>query len=144
MGTGTAGSLLLSLQLACNVLVVACPCALGLAAPTAVLVGTSSGARRLDYVTVLNVRLCSGFAQELVQDNRDLMCTVLSEAPLMTADVAHHQAPAGQSLPSGSVCCCALAFAHEPMVHVGWKHDTQCDVCSLVLMFVDAFPGCSC
>lgn len=40
--SATASPLLLSMQLACNVLVVACPCALGLATPTAVLVGTSA------------------------------------------------------------------------------------------------------
>lgn len=51
-------SLLLSLKLAVDVLVVSCPCALGLATPTAILVGTSLGAKQGLLIRGGNVLEC--------------------------------------------------------------------------------------
>jgi cation transport ATPase len=44
----------LAVKLAVDVLVVACPCALGLATPTAVLVASSMGAKRSVFVLFLS------------------------------------------------------------------------------------------
>lgn len=97
-----AATALLSLQMACNVLVVACPCALGLAAPTAVLVGTSAGARRGLLIRGGDILEVGG------REGAGCCLCVLGV-------LAAHPASGGKLMPFyGAAACCLLAAAACP------------------------------
>eukprot|EP00850_Spirogloea_muscicola_P000611 SM000002S05691 [mRNA] locus=s2:1647785:1657192:+ [translate_table: standard] len=111
---GESGSaLLLSLKLAIDVLVVACPCALGLATPTAVLVGTSLGAGR-------GLLLRGGDALEKLA-SVDTVTGTLTEGHPSIANIASVGELAGfilKSAPSAELAILQLAAA----VEAGTRH----------------------
>jgi Cu2+-exporting ATPase len=113
-----AAAVLLGLQLACNVLVVACPCALGLATPTAVLVGTAAGARK-------------GL---LVRGGDILEAT--SQVRITSRSPAHH----GDELLQG-ICMCYRSLCHlccsllRPHVFLSWQLCLQpCRIAAMQLL----------
>lgn len=104
-----AAAVLLGLQLACNVLVVACPCALGLAAPTAVLVGTAAGARK--GLLVRGGDILEATSQVIAVPLQGLVGGVC--APKLSSAKAVHTSV---TMPSLSLLCLSVAVARLPPV----------------------------
>ncbi|EFN57825.1 hypothetical protein CHLNCDRAFT_21268 [Chlorella variabilis] len=110
-----AATALLSLQMACNVLVVACPCALGLAAPTAVLVGTSAGARRGLLIRGGDILEAASHVDTVVFDKTGTLTvgkpTVVEVRPLHVAAGSKPQAKGRHGSPPADDPALLLALA---------------------------------
>jgi len=135
VGWGVTGSAVWSLVSAVSVLVIACPCSLGLATPTAIMVGTGRGAHA--GILFRNAEALER-AQKLATVIVDKTGTLTEGRPGVSDVVAVPGVGEGRLL---SVACALERDSEHPLARAIVEHGRGAGVASGVVTAFEALPG---
>ncbi|MBD3251709.1 heavy metal translocating P-type ATPase [Candidatus Uhrbacteria bacterium] len=133
----TTSDLAVSIRHAVAVLIVACPCAMGLATPAAILVGTGTGARK-------GILIKQGSALEIAQDVTHVIFDktgTLTEGSLSVTDVIENRSSTVQPLSLLRIAGSLEQYSEHPFAQAILRYIREHTPKKLKLEEVDAFES---